>query len=67
LVIDANEMTAGEAAILIAVFLLRHRAGVLNVAGPRASRQAGIYAFVFEVMTRLFSKPKRITRGNVKR
>jgi hypothetical protein len=55
IVIDGDLTTAGEAAVLVAVFLLRHRIMTLNVAGPRASKQPGIYLFVAEVLTRLFT------------
>jgi hypothetical protein len=67
LVIEAKITTAGEAAILLAVFLLRHRIHILNVAGPRASGQPGIYAFVFDVLTMLLSKPKRIAHEGTRR
>jgi hypothetical protein len=59
LVIDASITTAREAAILIAVFLLRHRIGVLNIAGPRASGQPGIYAFVVEVLMHLLATRRK--------
>lgn len=59
LVIDANDTTAGEAAILLAVFLLRHRIHILNVAGPRASGQPGIYAFVSEVLMHLLATKRK--------
>ena len=58
LVIDANVTPPRDAAILIAVFLLRHRIHILNIAGPRASGQPGIYAFVWDVLCMLLSKPK---------
>jgi len=66
LVIDANNTIPGEAAILLAVFLLRYRIHILNIAGPRASGQPGIYAFVSDVLMRLLSKPKRVARRNAK-
>ena len=59
LTIDADLTTAGEAAVLMAVFLLRHRVAVLNVAGPRASGQPGIYGYVFESVTTLLRPPRR--------
>jgi hypothetical protein len=61
LVIDAELTTPGEAAVLIAVFLLRHRIHSLNVAGPRASGQAGIYPFVYDAIAQLL-KPARTKR-----
>ena len=59
LVIDAELVTPGEAAVLLAVFVLRHRVGRLNVAGPRASGQPGIYLFVFDALSRLMGSGRR--------
>ena len=59
LLINANLVTAGEAAILLAVFLLRHRIHTLNVAGPRGSRQPEIYEFVERVLLYLLATRKR--------
>jgi hypothetical protein len=61
LVIDAKRVTMTEAAFELAVFLLRHRIQTLNVAGPRASGQAGIYGFVVEVL-KLVITPQRTGR-----
>jgi hypothetical protein len=67
LVIDADLTTAGEAALLIAVFLLRHRIHTLNVAGPRASGQPIIAEFVREVITNLLApRRRRSSRSRVK-
>ncbi len=57
LTVDAELATPGEAAVLVAVFLLRHRVATLNVAGPRASGQPAVYAFVFDMVTRLVRPP----------
>ena len=62
LAIDADLVTPGEAAVLMAVFLLRHRIGTLNVAGPRASGQPEIYRFVFDAVARLLGPPPRRRR-----
>ena len=59
LVVDAELVTAGEAAVLVAVFVLRHRVGRLNVAGPRASGQPGIYPFVLDAVGRLLRTGRR--------
>jgi hypothetical protein len=67
LVIDADMTKPRDAAILIAVFLLRHRIHVLNIAGPRASGQPAIYGYVCEVLTPLLSKPKRIAHEGTRR
>jgi hypothetical protein len=64
LIIDAKLATAGEAAVLLAVFLLRHRIHTLNVAGPRASGQPGTYWFVVEVLMHLLASRKR---GKIRR
>lgn len=39
----------------IKAFLERHRVKTLNIAGPRASTEPGIYAYVTEVLERLFA------------
>ena len=62
LVIDAELATAGEAALLLAVFVLRHRVGRLNVAGPRASGQPEIYPFVSDALSRLLGTGRRRRR-----
>ena len=62
LAVNAELVTPGEAAVLMAVFLLRHRIAKLNVAGPRASGQPDIYAFVFDAVTRLLRPPPRPRR-----
>ena len=66
LVVDASLTTPAEAAVLLAVFILRHHIIKLNVAGPRASNQPAIYGFVHEVIDRLFTgrtKPKKKRRA----
>ena len=54
--IDATRATPGEAAEKLAAFVKRNRIGVLNVAGPRASKQhqahAHAYATVKEMLKR---------------
>ena len=62
LVVDADLATATEAALLTAVFVLRHRVARLNVAGPRASGQPLIYAYVFDAITALVRPPQRRRR-----
>jgi hypothetical protein len=59
LIIDAKLTTASEAAILLAVFLLRHRIHTLNVAGPRASRQPAVHDFVELVLLNLLATKRR--------
>jgi len=63
IIIDADQTTEDEAALLLAVFLLRHHVKTLNVAGPRASNQPEIYEFVATVLTEVFkAPPKRKSR-----
>ncbi len=62
LTIDADLITAGEAALLLAVFILRYRILILNVAGPRASSRPEIYDFVCDVLMRLLSPPAKRRR-----
>jgi hypothetical protein len=62
LVIDADLTTPGKAAVLLAVFILRHRIAALNVAGPRASKQPAIYLFVAQALTWLLS-PRKMQSG----
>lgn len=66
LIIDAKLTTSGEAAILLAVFLLRHRIHTLNVAGPRASGQPGIYAYVVDVLMHLLATKRKFRRSKRK-
>jgi hypothetical protein len=72
LIIDAACSTATEAAISLAVFLLRHRIHTLNVAGPRASGQPKIYGFVSDVLSNLLAgksrnDPRRTRRARKKK
>ena len=62
LAVDADLVTAGEAAVLVAVFILRHRVAVLNVAGPRTSGQPLIYGYTFDALTALLRPPRRRRR-----
>jgi hypothetical protein len=59
LVIDAKINAPTEAAVLLAVFLLKYRIGALNVAGPRASKQTEIYWFVRDALMALFGGKRR--------
>jgi hypothetical protein len=71
LVIDAATTTPTEAAVRVAVFLLKHRLSKLNVAGPRASGQPGIYSYVRNVLTQLLAgnrpRSRRRVRDNAER
>jgi hypothetical protein len=48
--IDLNKNDPLEASLKIAIWISKNRIGVLNVAGPRASKDPGIYAAVSEVL-----------------
>ncbi|MBI3919115.1 MAG: putative molybdenum carrier protein [Betaproteobacteria bacterium] len=60
--IDGNAIPAESAAGLVREFIARHRIAVLNVGGPRASKQPAIYAYAHTVMT-LVLKGERSDRG----
>jgi hypothetical protein len=49
--IDSNALSTEAAAGLASEFVTRHRITVLNVGGPRASKQPAIYAYARAVMT----------------
>jgi hypothetical protein len=59
LIIDARTATPTEAAVMLAVFLLRHRIQTLNIAGPRGSGQPKIYSYVSQTLKRLLQPQKR--------
>jgi hypothetical protein len=56
LLIDGDETAPQRAAERIAQFIARHRITVLNVAGPRASKQPHIYGYALAVMDDLLGK-----------
>ncbi|HSV13247.1 MAG TPA: putative molybdenum carrier protein, partial [Tepidisphaeraceae bacterium] len=62
LMIDANVDGPMDAALSLAVFILRHHVRRLNVAGPRASGQPGIYEFVRGALMAMLKKPPRRRR-----
>ena len=49
-VIDASRFSAEQAHRTIAEFVRRHHIASLNVAGPRASKQPGIYRYAREAL-----------------
>lgn len=55
LLIDSEENTAERAAELLAQFIARHHIAILNVAGPRASKQPRIYAYALAAMNALLN------------
>jgi hypothetical protein len=54
-------------AAAIGEFLERHRIRVLNVAGPRASTDPGIYEYVIEVLDRVFPTWRYSGRRSIER
>ena len=52
LAVDADREDAAVAADRVASFVARHDVRALNVAGPRASKQAGAYGYAKEVVAR---------------
>jgi hypothetical protein len=50
LVIDAGAASVESSAAEVLSFIVRSRPGTLNVAGPRESRQPGIYQYVRELL-----------------
>jgi len=57
LLIDAEKFSPKEAAVLLRLFLRRHRIGRLNVAGPRASKEKRAYAYVCKALRALLQGP----------
>ena len=51
--IDISVVEPGLAVEKIREFCIDHQIGTLNVAGPRPSQCAGIYPYVFEVISEL--------------
>ena len=54
----SDEGEAGPAARL-ADFIASNRIGVLNVAGPRGSKEPGVYRFTLEVLRRYWQEQQR--------
>lgn len=56
LLINGDEIAPQRAAERIAQFVARHRIAVLNVAGPRASKQPHIYDYALAAMDALLGR-----------
>jgi hypothetical protein len=56
-ILDSGAHAPAAAARRLREFVERHRIEVLNVAGPRASKQPSIYAYTHAVITRLLNAP----------
>ena len=50
--LNADKVPVSEAAQLIHAFVKKHRIRILNVAGPRASKEARAYAYALEAVRR---------------
>jgi hypothetical protein len=50
IVIDASVTPIAQAIERLSKFVMEHRVRTLNVAGPRASEQPGIYAYVYDLV-----------------
>jgi hypothetical protein len=61
----ASHLSPGEAAVMLRRFVERNRVRVLNVAGPRASAEPGIAAFVELVLDLAFDLDPRPARQAV--
>lgn len=51
LLLDAGEFSIEHASERIAEFVTKHGISILNIAGPRASREPGAYRYVYDVMS----------------
>ncbi len=56
LLIDGDETAPQRAAERLAQFIAQHRIAILNVAGPRASKQPRIYAYALAAMDALLTR-----------
>lgn len=55
LLIDAQELSIGRAALRIRQFIENRAITVLNVAGPRASGEADAYLYTKQIFSRMFN------------
>ena len=58
LILDSSATAPAAAAKLLREFIERHHVAVLNIAGPRASKQPEIYAYARAVITLLLKPPE---------
>jgi len=65
--LSAEVFTAFEAALLLRSFVIRRKAGVLNVAGPRESQEPAAAVFASRVLEIAFGDWKVPPRRGVKR
>ena len=56
LAIDASRLSVDEAVAIATAFLLEFKIETLNVAGPRASKQAEAHEYAFNLFTYLIAK-----------
>ncbi len=60
--VDATRASPDEAAARIGAFIARHRIEVLNVAGPRASKQPAAHDYARETIARVIAAATGTTR-----
>ena len=56
--LDGLQLEPPAAAVELSNFMVCHFVGVLNVAGARASHDAGIYEYTYEVLRLAFAGPR---------
>lgn len=56
LLLDAAEFSVERANERVAEFVAKHEITVLNIAGPRASREPGAYRYVHDVMSKYLNR-----------
>ena len=56
LLLDAGEFGVERSSERIASFVEKHGITVLNIAGPRASREPGAYRYVYDVMSKYLNQ-----------
>jgi hypothetical protein len=63
MVIDGAQMTPARAALLADDFVAAHAVSVLNVAGPRASRNSEAQEFAYRTVTELLRLQREATQS----
>ena len=59
-VVDLSKVDMRKAGLIINIWIHRYKIKVLNVAGPRASKDPMIYQATFELLEVLFTKEKGV-------
>lgn len=58
--VDLNKLTVGNAALIVRKWIKRYKIEVLNVAGPRASKDPKIYPATLELLEAVFASPSPV-------